>query len=240
MITMFSCTIEMSHTTCRASPGASEDSVCLQCRRPGFDPWVGKILWRRKWQPTPVFLPGESHGQRSLAGYSPRGRTESDTAERLHSLTHSHTICMATARCRSGGIMPGDLPEELIKDAPYLSFLPLQHIFFFANLAMVRKSFSQSHWPLRRFLPVLFASIDHILRWSFSWYCSHFIFLLLPTPPFLGCCFSDSIAVFGGVFSCLLDIAVPHGSLPVLASGVILLTSLAPIISMLDDFVAHS
>jgi len=39
-------------------------------RRPGFDPWVGKIPWRREWQPTPVFLPGEFHGQRSLAGYS--------------------------------------------------------------------------------------------------------------------------------------------------------------------------
>ena len=39
----------------------------------GFDPWVKKILWRRKWQPTPVFLLGESHGQRSLVGYSPRG-----------------------------------------------------------------------------------------------------------------------------------------------------------------------
>ena len=42
--------------------------------RQGFDPWVGKIPWRRKWQPTPVFLPGESHGHRSLAGYSPWGR----------------------------------------------------------------------------------------------------------------------------------------------------------------------
>jgi len=41
--------------------------------RPGFDPWVGKIPWRREWQPTPVFLPGESHGQRSLAGHSPSG-----------------------------------------------------------------------------------------------------------------------------------------------------------------------
>ena len=59
-------------------------SVCLQCRRPGFDPWVGKIPWRRKWQPTPVFLPGESHGRRSLVGYSPRDRKESDTTERLH------------------------------------------------------------------------------------------------------------------------------------------------------------
>ena len=40
----------------------------LQCERPGFDPWVGKIPWRKEWQPIPVFLPGEFHGQRSLAG----------------------------------------------------------------------------------------------------------------------------------------------------------------------------
>ena len=53
-------------------------------RRPGFDPWVGKIPWRRKWQPTPVFLPGESHGWRSLVGYSPQGSKEPDTTERLH------------------------------------------------------------------------------------------------------------------------------------------------------------
>ena len=46
--------------------------ICLQYRRPGFDPWVGKIPRRREWQPTPVFLPGEFHGQRSLAGYSLR------------------------------------------------------------------------------------------------------------------------------------------------------------------------
>ena len=49
----------------------------------GFDPWVGKIPWRREWQPTPVFLPGELHEQRSLAGYSPWGRKESDTTEPL-------------------------------------------------------------------------------------------------------------------------------------------------------------
>ena len=46
------------------------------------DPWVGKIPWRRKWQPTPVFLPGELHGQRSLACYSPWGHKESDMTER--------------------------------------------------------------------------------------------------------------------------------------------------------------
>ena len=42
---------------------------CGRRRRRGIDPWVGKIPWSRKWQPTPVFLPGKSHGQRSLAGY---------------------------------------------------------------------------------------------------------------------------------------------------------------------------
>ena len=54
--------------------------IHLQCRRPGFDFWVGKIPWRRECQLTLVFLPGESCGQRSLAGYSPRGRRESDTS----------------------------------------------------------------------------------------------------------------------------------------------------------------
>ena len=58
--------------------------MCLpikRCQRHEFDPWVRKIPWRRKWQPTPVFLPGESHRQRSLAGYSPGGHKEADTAE---------------------------------------------------------------------------------------------------------------------------------------------------------------
>ena len=52
---------------------SGEEPAC-QCRRRkrcSFDPWIRKIPWNRKWQPTPVFLPGESHGQRSLVGYSP-------------------------------------------------------------------------------------------------------------------------------------------------------------------------
>ena len=52
--------------------------------------WVRKIPWRRKWQPTSVFLPGESHGQRSLVGYSPWGHKELDTTE--HTLTHTNTL----------------------------------------------------------------------------------------------------------------------------------------------------
>ena len=57
--------------------------------RDGFNPWVGKIPWSRKWQPTPVCLPGESHGQRSLVGYSSWGCKESDMTERL---TLIHTV----------------------------------------------------------------------------------------------------------------------------------------------------
>ena len=49
--------------------------------RSGFDPWVGKIPWKRKWQPTPVLFPGKFHGRRSLACYSPWGHRESDTTE---------------------------------------------------------------------------------------------------------------------------------------------------------------
>ena len=52
---------------------SGKESTCL-CRRRGLDPWYGKIPCRRKWQPTPVFLPGKSHGQRNPAGYGPWGR----------------------------------------------------------------------------------------------------------------------------------------------------------------------
>ena len=65
-------------------PGGSDGKVCPQCGRPGFDPWIRKISWRRKWQVTPVFLPGKSHGQRSLVGYSPWCPKESDMTELLH------------------------------------------------------------------------------------------------------------------------------------------------------------
>ena len=78
-------------------PGGSDskESTCL-CRRPRFDPWVGKIPWRREWQPTLVFLPGECHGQRSLAGYSPWGRGELDA-------TFTFTFLLGTKICISFG-----------------------------------------------------------------------------------------------------------------------------------------
>ena len=71
----------------------AKGSACQRrrCERCGFDPWVGKIPWSRKWQPTPVFLPGEFHGQRSLVDYHPWGPKESDDSvtQRLGARTHT-------------------------------------------------------------------------------------------------------------------------------------------------------
>ena len=64
-------------------------------KRPGFDPWVGKIPWPRTWQPTPVFLPAESQGQRSLVGYSPWGCKELDITD-AKSLTQLKQLCTDT------------------------------------------------------------------------------------------------------------------------------------------------
>ena len=76
-------------------PGGTsgKESACQgrRCKGYGLDPWVGKITWRRKWQPTPVFFPGQSHGQRSLVGYGSWGHKESDTTEHMCAHTHTHT-----------------------------------------------------------------------------------------------------------------------------------------------------
>ena len=72
--------------------------------------WVGKIPWRRKWQPTPVFLPGESHRQRSLVGYSPGGRKESDATEHAH----------VHAECR---LSKSTLPPLRSQTIPQLQYL---------------------------------------------------------------------------------------------------------------------
>ena len=61
--------------------GKEPTCQCQRYKRCGFDPWVGKIPWRRAWQATPVFLPGKSHGQRSLTGYSPEGSKELNMTE---------------------------------------------------------------------------------------------------------------------------------------------------------------
>ena len=67
------------------NPSASETNIM----RLRFDPWVEQTPWRREWQPTPVFLPGEFHAQRSLVGYSSWGHKELDTTQQL---THIHIV----------------------------------------------------------------------------------------------------------------------------------------------------
>ena len=75
---------------CILPSGLDGKRICWQCGRPRFDPWVRKILWRREWQPTPVFLPGKFHGQRSLVGYSPQGHQEADTFLFTFTCMHEH------------------------------------------------------------------------------------------------------------------------------------------------------
>ena len=78
----------------------SKEPTC-QCRRLGFNPWVGKIPWRRKWQPTPVFLPGKSHEQRGLMGYSPWGHKELDRTE--HTLLYYYSSVGKAQACGQAG-----------------------------------------------------------------------------------------------------------------------------------------
>ena len=70
------CCFQNMYCFFRASPVSQQWRIhlqCRRCRRRGFDPWVWKISWSRKWQPTPVFLPGKSHGWRIMAAYRPWG-----------------------------------------------------------------------------------------------------------------------------------------------------------------------
>ena len=85
---LYGCWIEYIQLLPRWRSG--KEAACQRRRRRWhrFDPWVREIPWRRKWHPTPVFLPGQSHVQRSLLGYSPWGCKKSDMTE---CLAHTHT-----------------------------------------------------------------------------------------------------------------------------------------------------
>jgi len=72
-------------------PGASVVAQTVK----NLPAWIRKILWRREWLPTPVFLPGEFHGQRSLAGYSPRGHKQLDTTELLTLSLSTFSVALA-------------------------------------------------------------------------------------------------------------------------------------------------
>ena len=107
-----------------------KESAC-QCRRCEFDPWVGKILWRRKWQPTPEFLLGYSRGQRSLADYSPQNhkRVTNELATKQTSViitTVTRTHAARKEVCEAGAANGKRASEEVTsKSHPQHEYIQL-------------------------------------------------------------------------------------------------------------------
>ena len=124
---------------------------CRRLRNLEFDPWVGKIPWRREWQPTPIFLPGESHGRRSQTGYSPWGRrvTHNWATEHACPQQSKNTSCMECTkmslskvftdvyamwpqpRTRSRTLpVPHEAPSWPFKNTPFVPHTPEQEPLF--------------------------------------------------------------------------------------------------------------
>ena len=98
---------------------SGKESTC-KCRRPGSDPWMGTIPWRREWQPTPVLFPGESQGQRSLAGRGPWGHKESDETEQLN----SNKVLMTSVQSSPAAQLCPTLCDPMNRSTPGL---PVHH-----------------------------------------------------------------------------------------------------------------
>ena len=126
------------------SGGSDGKESSPNVEKPGFNPWVGKIPWRWKWQPNPVFLPGESQGQKSLVGPSPWGCKELVTTESLsgvqffatlRTVAHQAPLSMEFSRQEYWSELPfsppGDLPDPRIKTVYYISCTIDGFFFFF-------------------------------------------------------------------------------------------------------------
>ena len=117
-----------------------KESAC-QCgrhRRCRFDPGDGKIPWRRRWQPTTVFSSGKSHGQRSLAGYSPWGYKELDMTE----CTHTHTQSLPSIRRKWKQFLMCTLPGKTAS-----THFSLAKMFVLVFLYAVPEDPAQPYWP---------------------------------------------------------------------------------------------
>ena len=124
----------------RRLSGKASAWQCRRSRRHGFDPWVGKIPWRRKRQPTPVFLLGESQGQRSLAGYSPWGYKELDMTEHGH--TTSFSIWeVPSFRLDQKSVLNGGKP-----DFPHPILLPFGWCWRYCKCNFLNTLYILSHW----------------------------------------------------------------------------------------------
>ena len=143
--------------------GKKPSCQCRRRKRCWFDPWVGKIPWRRTWQLTPLFLPGESHGQRSLVGYSPWGLSKSHTQLKwlnMHPVRESILVWfqMLVERLSAFHVVC----EFVINGVCYVRSVP-------SIPTLVKVFIMNGSW-------ILSSSFLHLLRWSCSfclllWWC---------------------------------------------------------------------
>ena len=148
-------------STFRASWWLSGRELACQRKRCEFDSWVRKIPWRKKWQPIPVFLPGKSHGQKTLVGCSPQSLKESDTVQFRHSVVSDslwpHGLQNARPPCLSA--TPRVYPSSCPLSWWCHPTIPSSVISFFSCLQSFRASSFSSESVLRISIGVLGQSI---------------------------------------------------------------------------------
>ena len=118
--------------------GKESACLCRRCKRCGFNPWVGKIPWSRKWQPTPLFLSGNFHGQKNLAGCSPWGRKES-----RHDWAGTHTCNVHSSHCIFilWNCFISDTSPTVSSEPQYLNVFPLKIQTWGISLLVIWKSY---------------------------------------------------------------------------------------------------
>ena len=137
--------------------GQESTCQCRRCQRCEFNPWVRKIPWRRKWQPTPVFLHEKSHGQRSLVGYSPWGRKELDTTVHTCMLCELRQAILPVSRfChpKKELLLPFFLSEESRKLQSLVLNRNLGNPGFHHSIVLLRQSSFSVKWRLFWFTDV--------------------------------------------------------------------------------------
>ena len=107
--------------------------IHLQCGRPRFDPWLGKIPWRKVCQPIPIFLPGESPWTEELLGYSPWCCKEPDVTERLRRAQRIKELVLTS--CQQNMLPSFKTFPYLLSEKWYLSGILIFHIYYFSYYA---------------------------------------------------------------------------------------------------------
>ena len=134
-----------------------------------FDPWVGKIPWRRKWQPTPVLLPGKSNGRRILVGYSSWGHKESDITEQFH----FHFATSWTAARQAS--LSFTISQSLLKLMSTESVMPSNNLIFCCPLLLLPSIFPS--------IRVFYSESALCIRWPKYW---SFSFSISPSNEYSG------------------------------------------------------